>query len=212
MENDGLITGHKPPYRNLPWIWTLPKVRVLTQYFNLQHELDCADLFVKYFAGITDWDNGWTDGEYEEYRVKDLGVHYDRRMVYKGRTYLWEVDRGTEPLGVEPQKIKGKIDFFRDGDKKTLREKIANYMRFSRVHSYRFTVLFTVQDWRYGGYDEERTEQRVIDLHRMLKDADGKNHFLVADHRELLLDPQGKHFLYYKYPDLLSLEDLSDLP
>jgi hypothetical protein len=221
MEKDKLIKGHKPPNRMLPWIWTLPTERPLLQYFNLRHELDCADLFVKFFPYYDTWDYGWESWERQKYRIRterktgnngEFNVLYDRRMVMNGINFLIEVDRGTEPLGVDPDQLDKPVNFtyFAGGnDRKTIRYKLAEYLNFAEAIHYRFAVVFTVQDWRYGGFDLEGTKIRIEQFQKLISHIKSPALFLIGDHQEVVKDPQGKHFYSPLFDNPVSLFELT---
>jgi len=214
MEKGSLIKAHKPPYRNLPNIWTLPDVRSIHQFFNLQHELDCADLFIRYFPHFTEWDYQWTDDEIIRYQIESHKVYFDRRMRFQDVSFMWEVDRGTEPMGADNAQLYGKdrqVSFNPHAEKKSLRDKIAKYIDMAHQQNYRMTVLFTVQDWRYGGYDDAGTVLRIKNLLQLIRHTDTDVRFVVADHQDVLENPLGSVFLDPFYPQPRSLQDLVNL-
>lgn len=172
MRKDGLVKPNDIPVPGAVDIWTLPNTKVPRNWFNREHELDCADVFVAlYKTGIVDnWDSHWTDDETKQIAEK-YGVYYDRRIVLEGfdKVIFLEVDRGTEEIDVIANKVKKYIKL---------------HAAFPRE---KFVVLFTVQ-----GYKGEEVKARV---QKMIKGAihghQQNDLFLLTPHEPFLEDPLG---------------------
>lgn len=199
-----LVIGHQPPTVNWPVVWTLPDIKYIKTHFSMEHELDCADLFTRFWkTNLTKyWDYEWQPDEMSEYSVESHGVYYDRKMVFNDNWYLIEVDRGTRPLGAfinditQPEK---KVHFRKDredGSAKTVLGQMAGYMHFANANKNQleFAVLYTVQDCSARVYDEPGSQRRLDLLCKMAAKCDRADLFYFANHRKLLADPLGPHF------------------
>ncbi len=129
-------------------------------------------------------------------------------MVYDGNLFFWEHDRGTE-------------------DFDQLNEKLTTYFHFQKATGLKFTVLFTIADYRYGTYSEDRTQTRIKQLLTQLVKRNMGTLFAVAHHFDLVGHPfkestplcrvihndtpgdiLGEHFRVPMSPEKFSLLDL----
>lgn len=199
-----LVIGHEPLTVNWPVVWTLPDIKYIKTHFSIEHELDCADLFTKFWnTNLAQyWDYQWQPDEIEDYHVESHGVYYDRKMVFNDNWFLIEVDRGTRPLGAMVNDItdEDKRIHFRkdqaDGSSKTIVGQMAGYMHFANANKgkFEFAVLYTVQDCSSRIYDEAGTGRRLDYLSKMAAKNERADLFYFAHHRKLLADPLGAHF------------------
>lgn len=170
MFADKLVAKHEIRIPGAVAVWALPKRTPPRNWYNREHELDCADAFVALAktGKVLHWDSKWTDEEYEDFAQK-TGVNYDRRFELEGsdRIFFLEVDRGSEDLA-------------------TLAEKVRRYVKLAnRFPNQPITVLFTMQ--RYMRQDLKlRTENFIKHGIHPVKRNDL---FFVVPHDLFLIDP-----------------------
>lgn len=186
LEKKGLARAHPKVSKYKPTLWSKPGIKDFETDDNIQHELDCTDLYVAYWpsypTGLQYWDWQWQLDEkhlYETYK-KD-GFSFDGRMKYRGNWFFWEVDRGTKSLD-------------------QLEDQVLGYIKFAaRVPDPYFRVLFTLQYSRWGfTYADEDRQKNINRRARFLLDLLNRhktgNRFLVARHSEVLENPLGQVF------------------
>lgn len=173
MLKDGLVKQHKLTVPGSVDVWTLPGVSIPKNWFNREHELDCADIFVALHktGKLESWDPLWTDVEAEEI-AKEYGLYYDRRIELEGfnGVIFLEVDRGTE-------------------DVKKLHEKARKYVRLARDYpKEKILVFFTIQ-----GYFSKNLQKRTENIIRYAIHPQKMNAlFLLAPHELFLENPLGE--------------------
>lgn len=169
-------------------LWMLPGQKPPSKW-NIDHETECADLFVSYerTGKLENWDPAWTA---EEYRAifKKYGIKYDRRMELEDidRVYFWEHDRGTET-------------------RQTLATKCEKYMLLAKAYPEdNFSVLFTVLGSKWANQ-----RARVEWLLESFKGFRCGNLFLATPYEVAKHDPLGASFISPLDPDgTVSLLDL----
>jgi len=172
MVRDRELAKHPGPKTQDPTLFSLPGKRRPINDWNRSHELDCADVFValQRTGRLSHWQKYWSDEEYHLY-LKRFGVEFDRRFELDGsdQVFFLEVDRGTEDIA-------------------TIRKKIQCYVRLSQAYpDERFTVLFTVQGYRYH-YDDLSRQNELLPV---LAEAKRSNQLLVAVQTDVVEDPLG---------------------
>lgn len=153
---------------------TNPNLKLRGNWYNRQHELSCADVFISlYHTGrLEHWDYRWTKQEEDYYGIKRLKVYYDRKFVVDGKVFFLEVDRGTE-------------------DPEQLEDKIRKYKDFStNFPDEWFYVLFAVQGSRYYKLSERlKWIMKLLDKH-----TPGKQ-FLVTEQQLAEQNPLGEIYI-----------------
>jgi hypothetical protein len=152
----------------------LPATRGL-QEPKYKHEVGAADLFVAYYPHLRG-NGSWS---YEPAVLKDRA---DRGMRLFGKTFYFEVDRGTEP----PAEIAAKLD---------------NYIRYAQATGERFHVIFSLMDGK------EKAHNRGNKLIPLLKECRRGNQFLLAHQQRLIDDPLGT-YLYSPTDELYSVQNV----
>lgn len=184
---NGLLTRFRE-HPSEQYLYAYHPYRFPENFFNRKHEIACGDIYVAY--KVTGKVKHW-DAEPEAHK-KLLGLShklkYDRRMLltFNDAPIYWEVDRGTEDLEVIAGKVKA-------------------YQMFHKSVNFRFYVIFTVKDTRYG-----TIEERCEDIVNTIAECDTPGfQFLVARHSDVVKNPMGKVFLPVNKPDgFLSLDEL----
>lgn len=152
----------------------LPATRGL-QESKYKHEVGAADLFVAYYPHMRNG-GSWS---YEPAILKERA---DRGMRLFGKTFYFEVDRGTE----SPVEIASKLD---------------NYIRYAHETGERFHVIFALIDGK------ETAHNRGNKLIPLLQNCRRGNQFLLAHHKRLVDDPLGT-YLYSPTDQLYSVQDV----
>lgn len=172
MHADKQIARHEIAVPGAVAIWTLPKIKPPQNWYNREHELDCADVFVALAktSKLLHWDSEWTDDEHKEF-VRRFGVYYDRRFELDGsdKVFFLEVDRGSEDVA-------------------TLADKVRKYVKLAHAFPKQpIQVLFTVQ--RYMRQDLKNRTEKIIK--HAIHPAKANEMFLVAPHDLFLKDPSA---------------------
>lgn len=185
---DGLLTRFRE-HPSEQYLYAYHPYRFPENYFNRKHEIACGDIYVAYKVAevLKHW-----DAEPEAHK-KLLGLtdklKYDRRMLttFNDSPFYWEVDRGTEDLDVITAKVKA-------------------YQKFGQQVDFRFYVIFTVKDTRYGTINE-----RCEDIINVIAECETVGfQFLVARHADVVKNPMGQVFLAANRPDrFMSLSELT---
>src|SRR5688572_1040228 len=68
MELDGEIHSDRD-HNNQPRVWMMPGVSYPQNFYGRSHELDVADLFVRYYPHVTHWDTEWGELEREKLSI-----------------------------------------------------------------------------------------------------------------------------------------------
>jgi hypothetical protein len=165
-----LIKCQSFPVGTADW-FMLPVTRGL-QEPKYKHEVGAADLFAAYYPYMQQW----------AYEPPILDNRADRGMRAFGKTFYFEVDRGTEP----PAEVEAKLD---------------RYIRYSRESEERFYVIFALMDGK------ELAHNRGNKLIPILKAQKRGNQFLLAHHKNLIADPLGT-WIYSPLDELYSLENV----
>lgn len=172
MKKDGMIVQHKPDNRIEPDLWSLKGARQPSNWYNRDHEIDCADLFISYknTNQLAYWASRWEPEELHPFG-ETFSVYFDRRMELEDvdQVFFFEVDRGTEDLD-------------------TVKRKVEKYVALSNhLVGQGMTILFTVQGYRWT-----TSQTRLSRILSILRDARRGNQFLIAPHEEVLANPLGK--------------------
>jgi hypothetical protein len=198
---------------------------------NLEHELAVSEVYAILFPHqkedstrlLEEWDRDRSNAIYMQTR-------YDARLKLKGRCYYLEVERGNHDI-YEPEQhpdappVPGEKDIrvTRESWRKSLNNKIDNYIRYQEQSGERFQVLITVEDCSYGVYDKGATDKLLENTLRLLHRYQRGNMFLVCLHRdlagdrdqtegeihnELLGDPFGPIWFSPKLPESVSLANV----
>jgi hypothetical protein len=176
MLKDKQIRKHDIAQPGAVALWSLPKKTPPKQWYNREHEIDCAELFTALAKTkkLTNWDSKWTDEEYENF-AQDTGLYYDRRFELSGSdtVYFLEVDRGSE-------------------DMDTLKEKCRKYVRLAKHHpKEKILIVFTAQH-----YESENPETLKKRVHRMITEAIQPHRsnelFVIVPHEVFKRDPLGQ--------------------
>jgi hypothetical protein len=139
-----------------------------------QHETAAADLFVSLYSHLKG--GSWS---YEPFILKERA---DRGMRLAGKTFYFEVDRGTESL----REIEAKLD---------------NYISYARHSGERFHVVFALLDGK------QTAHRRGEDLIPLLQGKKRGNQLLLVHLKRLAEDPLGK-WLYSPTDELYSIQDV----
>lgn len=169
------------------FVWAVKGYRPPENFYNRRHELAGADLYVAYYQTnkLEHWD---ANPEAHKKLLKlPHKLKYDRRMKLEGKTFYWEIDRGTEELDV-------------------IRGKVKAYQNFAASVDFWFYVIFTIKATRRG-----TIEERCDDIIGVIQDCGTKGfQFLVARHDDIVNDPLGKVFVPANKPDgFVALSQLS---
>ena len=101
------------------------------------------------------------------YEENEGDIRFDRKLIYKKKTFFFEVERGTQPID-------------------TIEKKIKNYSHLQGS----FNVIFTVQDYQDAHRFKSSQSQGEKILELLSKYKRG-NQFLVTPHKAFLSDPLG---------------------
>jgi hypothetical protein len=153
----------------------LPRTRGL-QEPKYKHEVGAADLFTALYPHLVAQGGAWS------YEPVILDNRADRGMRLFGKTFYFEVDRGTEA----PREIEEKLD---------------RYIRYSQKSGETFHVIFALMDGK------ESAQSRGDKLIPLLQERRRGNQFLLASHARLEEDPLGR-LLYSPKDELHSLENV----
>jgi hypothetical protein len=198
---------------------------------NLEHELAVSEVYAILFPHkmedgsrvLAEWDRDRSNSVYAQ-------VRYDARMKLKGRLYYLEVERGNHAI-LDPkqhpdyQPLVGEKDIRvnRETWRKSLNQKLENYIAYQQDSGERFQVLITLEDWRNGVYDPHGTQRLLRDVLMLLHSLQRGNMFLVCLHRDLvgdrdhtvneihnevLGDPFGPIWYSPKEPETMALGDV----
>lgn len=137
-----------------------------------KHEVGAADLFVAFHSHMGQW----------AYEPQVLKERADRGVRLFGKTFYFEVDRGTEP----PAEIAAKLD---------------NYVRYAIESGERFHVIFALMDGK------ETAHNRGNKLIPLLRERKRGNQFLLAHHARLVNEPLGA-YLYSPTDELYSVQNV----
>lgn len=171
---------------------TKPKVYRLPDVFSLKelqfkHEFLCSQLYVALeLTGNLDW---WkVPNDYDEFGLKP-----DRQMIYGGKIFFWEVDRGTEDYYTE-KGIKGKLD---------------RYVALSKSRpDRRFHVCFTTSTQLDKFGKVKRTaERRAATILEIIESYERANQLMVTTHDWAIAHTEYKPFMTYSNPLGVSLLD-----
>lgn len=180
MVRDKELLVFRSREKSNPNLYALPGTKKPINDNNLYgHEMDCADVFValqkilkhKLFR----WQKHW-DKEERKFFGEKYGVWPDRvfEIDDNKQVFFLEVDRGTE----DPYKqVWPKVQAYKK-------------LTLQGIPGQAFTVLFTVQGYRY----HDSANARLEELLPVLAKAQHSTQFLAALHEDFLANPLGDVF------------------
>jgi hypothetical protein len=171
MLKDDELVRHQINQPGAVALWSKKGVRPPRNWFNRQHEIDCADVFcaLAKTGRLAYWDTQWSPSEYNE-ALKRHGVSYDRRFELKGSDFVYflEVDRGTEDVSI-------------------IAEKARRYAKLADQNRQPFRVIFTLQSYRGSDLAKRSRQLLQFGIHK----AHHNWIFFLCSHQAFLEDPLG---------------------
>ena len=188
---DGKVLRHPRAEHKQGYVYSLSHVYAMNpRRSNLDHELDCAWIWVSYAPHIDHWDYDWEEDEL---------FHYDRRMSFRDYAgdFFIEMHRGTEPIIDEEDRLtpirKDNIYY-----QKSFNGKIDKYIDFyNRNRDAKFKVLIVVSDCSGGTLDPHGTVRLADDVVNLIdfkaeREPRYRELFLVTTLAKVIADPLGK--------------------